>query len=129
MKRELPVNLRRYRVDLPGFERVPDEDIQGAFLIPYADAQLQVMCGCGEDWDHVSVSVKGRCPTWDEMHWIRGLFFEPGETVIQIDPPKDHYINYHKHTLHMWRHWRQEILLPPAKFIAPIADQAPGRLH
>lgn len=126
MKKKLPVNLQRFRVDLPGYQRVPDDSIEGAFLIPYLDFELQVMCGYGEGWDHVSVSVKGRCPTWEEMNWVRGLFFEADETVIQIHAPRNKYINFHKHTLHMWRHWEQVINLPPAKFIAPIAEQAPG---
>lgn len=128
MKDKLPVNLQRYRVDLPGYVKMPNESIQGAFLIPYGDVpivQLKVMSGCGEGWDHVSVSVQGRCATWDEMNWIRGLFFEPEETVIQIHAPASQYVNFHKHTLHLWRSWSQKVELPPQWMIAPLKDQLP----
>lgn len=125
MKDKLPVNLQRYRLDLPGYVRMPAESIQGAFLIPYADIQLRVICGVGEGWDHVSVSIKGRCPTWDELNWIRKLFFLPHETVVQFHPPEAEYVNYHKNTLHLWRSHSQQYELPPKWMIAPIGDQIP----
>lgn len=125
MKSKLPKNLVKYRVNLPDYEQVADDSIQGAFVIPYANAELRIVSSNGAGWDHVSVSVAGRCPTWDEMHWIRKLFFEPNETVIQIDPPEHDYVSFHRHTLHMWRNQRQVIDLPPKWMIAPIKDQIP----
>lgn len=125
MKDQLPVNLRKFRVDLPGYVREPDESIQGFFLIPYENFALRVMCSVGEGWDHVSVSVKGRCPTWMEMNWIRKLFFLPEETVVQFHPPEAEYVNLHPHTLHMWRSHSQKYELPPKWMIAPIVDQIP----
>lgn len=64
-------------------------------------------------WDHVSVSLKNRCPNWREMCFIKNLFFEPDELVIQFHPPEKDYINLGKTVLHMWRPWNQEIELPP----------------
>ena len=119
MKEKLPANLIRFRVHLPGYETVPDDDIQGAFIIPYMAYELKVICGVGDGWDHVSVSRKYRQPTWDEMDWIRRLFFESGETVLQIHPPVDLHINYHEHVLHLWRAWGVEFTLPPRYMIAP----------
>jgi len=119
MKKKLPANLIKFRVDLPGYERVPDDDIQGAFLIPYQDYELKVICGVGDGWDHVSVSLNHRQPHWVEMDWIRTLFFRRGETVLQIHPPTDLHINYHPHVLHLWRAWDVEYELPPRYMIAP----------
>ena len=119
MKKKLPANLMRFRIDLPGFEIVPDDDIQGAFIIPYLDYELKVMCGVGDGWDHVSVSLANRCPHWDEMEWVRRLFFKDGETVLQIHPPVKHHINYHPYVLHLWRAWHVEYTLPPRYMLIP----------
>jgi hypothetical protein len=62
----------------------------------------------GEEFEHVSVhadSWKGgmRCPTWEEMCWIKDLFWEPNEVVIQYHPAEKDYVNTHPHTLHLWK--------------------------
>lgn len=64
---------------------------------------LKVICSNGGGWDHVSVSLPGRCPTWSEMSFIKTLFFEGEETVMQLHPPESSYINNHPYCLHLWR--------------------------
>ena len=66
-----------------------------------------------EIWDHVSVSLIDRCPTWKEMCMVKDLFFEPEEIVIQYHPPKSVYINNFPFVLHLWRQQGVEIQLPP----------------
>lgn len=68
-------------------------------------------------WDHVSVSLVGRCPTWREMCIIKDLFFDPEETVIQFHPPVSVYINDNPYTLHLWRKQNEEIELPPLMMV------------
>ena len=73
----------------------------------------------GPPFDHVSVSVgprggkERRCPTWEEMCWIKDQFFEPEELVVQYHPPKSAYVNAHPYCLHLWRPVGVEIPLPP----------------
>jgi hypothetical protein len=119
LKDKLPANLIKFRVHLPGYVREREDSIQGAFLIPYMDYELKVISGCGDSWDHVSISLKHRSPYWDEMDWIRKLFFKSSETVLQIHPPVDMHINYHPYVLHLWRAWHVEYKLPPRWMIAP----------
>lgn len=69
--------------------------------------------GAGENWDHVSVSLYDRCPTWEEMCFIKELFFERDEPAIQLHPVKD-YINNHPYCLHLWRPLEEAIPLPPS---------------
>lgn len=64
-------------------------------------------------WEHVSVSAQGRCPTWEEMCWVKDLFFDPEELVLQFHPPRSVYVNNHPHCLHLWRPLGVEIPLPP----------------
>lgn len=68
-------------------------------------------------WEHVSVSTTQRCPTWDEMCYIKNLFWEEDETVIQFHPKKSQYRNVHPYCLHLWKSTRGEHVLPPSIFV------------
>jgi len=113
MKNKLPSNLEKLRIDHPMYGKPEPGSINGCFEIPYENQQLFVISGCGDGWDHVSVSLKNRCPNWKEMCFIKNLFFEPDELVVQFHPPVKDYVNIGKNVLHMWRPWEQEIELPP----------------
>jgi hypothetical protein len=67
-------------------------------------------------WDHVSVSLPDRCPTWEEMCFVKELFFERGEPAMQLHPAKD-YVNNHPYCLHLWRPLDAEIPLPFAEMV------------
>lgn len=77
-------------------------------------------------FDHVSVSVQRekdgsparRCPTWEEMCFIRNLFWEPEECVIQYHPPASKYVNAHPYVLHLWKPLDTVIETPPEWTIA-----------
>ena len=79
--------------------------------------KLQVIVSWGLNWDHVSVhaTMNGEqfTPFWEDMCYIKNLFFKPSETVIQYHPPRINYVNMHKNTLHLWRPQKIEIQLPP----------------
>ena len=119
MKKLFPYTLNNYRHQLPGYVDTQDGEFEGAYLIPYKNKTLQVICGIGEGWDHVSVSLRHRCPTWNEMVVVKNIFFDPDELVIQFHPPKKDYVNFHKYVLHLWRPWDQVITLPPEWMLAP----------
>lgn len=77
----------------------------GAFLIRSIKLKrpFQVIASDGMGWEHVSVSLPNRCPTWEEMCFIKDIFWEPQDFVIQIHPIEDDYINNHPYCLHLWR--------------------------
>lgn len=58
----------------------------GFFVLMHKGAELRMMSGGeaheGMPWEHVSVSLHDRCPTWDEMSLVKDLFWLPTETVI-----------------------------------------------
>lgn len=70
-----------------------------------------------EGWDHVSIHgirSKGEyTPTWNEMCYIKDLFFDKDEWVMQYHPEESAYVNVHPHTLHLWRPHNKEIPKPP----------------
>lgn len=86
----------------------------GAFLIPTRPGQppLRVIASDGEGWEHVSVSLPNRCPTWDEMCKVKGLFWDDEDCVVQFHPPKRDYVNLHPYCLHLWRPVGVTIPLP-----------------
>jgi len=76
------------------------------FQINRLGTQLRVISsGTDENygWEHVSVSTKNRCPTWDEMVYIKDLFWREDETVIQFHPKKSNYKNVMPFCLHLWK--------------------------
>lgn len=75
-------------------------------------------------WDHVSVSTRGRCPTWEEMCWVKSLFWGDDEVVIQYHPAKSDYVNFHPYCLHLWRPAGTELPKPPAEAVGPRAEAA-----
>jgi hypothetical protein len=92
----------------------------GAFLIPGpCGRELRVIASAGEGWDHVSVSLHNRCPNWHEMAFIKGLFFDDEEAVVQFHPPKSQYVNFHPYCLHLWRPLDAALPLPPMWMVGP----------
>lgn len=108
--------LEAYRVRTGMFGSSTYQDF-GAFIIPGPFHQdLMVMASSGDEsveWEHVSVSTKRRCPNWAEMSFVKDLFWDEEETVMQLHPPKSKWINNHEFCLHMWRPKKAEIPLPP----------------
>lgn len=77
----------------------------GCFKVRVANKTTRLLCiaSDGEGWDHVSVSLPYRCPTWDEMCAIKGLFWDSEDCVVQYHPPESQYVNNHPFCLHLWR--------------------------
>lgn len=107
----LPYLLR----DLPGYEE--GNSTNGAFVFRVWGVELRVIVSDGLGWDHVSVSLVDRCPTWDEMCAIKRKFFSDDECAVQFHPPKSEYVNCHPHTLHLWRKQGAAVELPPRECV------------
>lgn len=95
------------------FRVMGKSDCPGAFMIPINNIKLAVIASDECDWDHVSVSLQDRCPTWEEMCEIKDIFFGEKVIAIQIHPSDTDYINIHPYCLHIWRPQNIDIPLPP----------------
>jgi len=122
--------LEEYRVRTGHYASCSGDDF-GAFEIlgPHGRI-LRVIASSGDaslgvDWEHVSVSLSNRCPNWIEMCFVKSLFWDEEETVMQLHPPKSKWINNHPRCLHMWRPTKQEIPLPPDE---TVGDKKLGML-
>jgi len=85
----------------------------GAVRLPGPFRELTVIFSDGEGWEHVSVSTPGRCPNWDEMCFVKRLFWAADDVVMQLHPADSTYVNNHPHCLHLWRPQGVEIPQPP----------------
>lgn len=107
--------MYRWRNAPGGWSSVPSDGNNSAFLIPMRGGyKLRVIASDGDGWEHVSVSLADRCPTWDEMCRVKRLFWDAEDTVVQYHPPESEYVNLHPFCLHLWRPVAGEILLPPS---------------
>jgi hypothetical protein len=88
----------------------------GFFEIPFRSYILRALVSDGQvdSWEHVSVSLKNRCPNWEEMCFVKNLFWDEEECVVQYHPPKSQYISNHPYCLHLWRKVDGSIEIPPS---------------
>jgi hypothetical protein len=99
----------------------------GAFIVPGpCGRELLIIASPGDadeniPWEHVSVSLPNRCPNWPEMSFVKDLFWDMEETVMQLHPPRSQWINQHPFCLHLWRPLNAEIPLPPRIAVGMVA--------
>ena len=96
----------------------------GAFTIPFQQRQLDIIASDGEGWEHVSVSLMGRCPNWIEMCFIKDMFWDESDCVVQYHPPKSDYVNHHSYCLHLWRLIKGEVPRPASMLVGPKTEDA-----
>src|SRR6266487_7029637 len=82
----------------------------GFFIIPHYrvnDYEFRCMVTTGMGWEHVSVTVSHknkdstRCPTWGEMCFVKDVFWDKDDVVIQYHPAEKDYVSMHPFCLHL----------------------------
>jgi len=89
----------------------------GLFYVPLNGKRLKVIASDGMGWEHVSVSLKGRTPFWHEMVFLKNLFWDEEDCVIQYHPPKSVYVNNCENCLHLWKPIGKQIPIPPKELV------------
>ena len=94
--------------------------LTGAFMVMGpCGTELAIIGSDGEGWEHVSVSCRHRTPNWEEMCFVKDLFWDDEATVIQYHPPRSKYVNCHPNCLHLWRPVGRNVELPPMILVGP----------
>jgi len=95
----------KYRVITGAMRSTKNDGNNGLFFVrkPAQLTPLQVIASDGSGWEHVSISLPNRTPTWSEMSLIKNMFWDSTDLVIQIHPTESEYINNHPYCLHLWR--------------------------
>lgn len=95
-----------------------DPDSSGVFSVPSPDgARLAVIASTGNGWEHVSVSLSDRIPTWLEMDFIKRQFFRRDEVAVQFHVAESNHVNVHPNCLHLWRPLKKAMPLPPKDLV------------
>ena len=119
----------------------------GVFIIPWKHpiskkiTWLQTIVSQDEQWQHVAVVVlKGNPykigkinnnnkkksswgkqstipPTWNMMSFIKDIFWDDTQYVVQYHPSKINYVNNHKGCLHLFRPVGKILPIPPIEMI------------
>ena len=76
-----------------------------------------VIWSFGGGWDHVSVSYRNRCPSWEEMCKIKDVFFRDDECCVEYHPAKKDYVNFCDTCLHIWRPQNETLPTPPKIYV------------
>lgn len=95
----------------------------GRYRDPKSSKMLNIQASWGDGWEHVSVSMPSRTPSWKDMQMVKDLFWPKEELAIQYHPASDCYVNYHPHCLHIWRPQDEDIPVPPTWMVGPISTQ------
>lgn len=70
-------------------------------------------------WEHVSVTIpsENRCCTWEEMCYLKEMFWSDDAYVIQFHPAKKDYVNNHFYCLHLWRPVNEKLPIPDKSMV------------
>jgi hypothetical protein len=114
--------LEQYRIKTGRFRSNPAWGNNGVFLLPGPERhKLYVIASDEMGWEHCSVSLaaKARIPLWSEMVYVKDLFWQEDEVVVQYHPAKADYINFQGSTLHLWKPIGSELPRPPHWMVGP----------
>lgn len=117
MRSKVPKALEAARVKNGPLVSDSMNGFNGMFQIKRGRHLLTIISSNQLGWDHVSISLPNRTPSWSEMCFVKELFFDDDETVVQFHPKKSDYVNFHPFTLHLWKKQDLEYELPPQIFV------------
>ena len=115
----------RFRLQMGPMQSSPADGNNGAFTVRSIKLPrpLHVIATDNGGWEHVSVSLPDRTPTWEEMCHVKDLFWDDEDTVIQFHPPKSRYVNLHAHCLHLWRSKWADPEVPYSILLGPLQQK------
>jgi hypothetical protein len=112
--------VKQYKeiVDLIKSPRITLDGIAGFIRLPDSGI-ASIVVSWGGGWEHVSVSPlkEYNTPTWADMCYIKELFFNDDEVVVQYHPRKADYVNFVSNCLHLWRPINGAIPTPPRFYV------------
>ena len=105
-----------FRASFKGWESYRGDQFGWFIAMGPCGRRLAMLADDGQisGWEHVSVSLedKRKIPNWQEMSFVKSLFWEDEECVVQFHPPKSDYVNNCNGCLHLWRSKLQEFPMP-----------------
>lgn len=101
----------------------------GTFYDKKSRCFLNFIMSWGAGFEHCSVSLPNRCPSWEQMCVMKELFWEDDEVCMQLHPAKKDYINNMKYCLHIWRPINEKIPTPPSIMVGLKGNYSKAELE
>ncbi|WP_084518781.1 MULTISPECIES: DUF7694 domain-containing protein [Bradyrhizobium] len=121
MRAQIIEKLEAGRVRSGKFASVPGSGPGGLFLVQGpCGSELKISGFVRPGWEQVAVSTPRRCPNWQEMCFVKDLFWDEEECVMQLHPPHSQYVNNSRYCLHLWRPTDRHIPRPPPSFVGIV---------
>ena len=121
MRKKVDARLEMGRVRDGRWASRFSDGLAGAFEVMGPRGGLLRIISSGDDngteWEHVSVSLMRRIPKWDEMCFVKEMFWGEEECVVQYHPRKSLYVNCHPNVLHMWKWVAGDFPEPPVDMV------------
>ena len=98
-------------------EENEDEGIMGIYFDMKSYRELSFVFTWNNGWEHLSVSMPNRTPTWDQMCTMKDIFWNEDEVCVEYHPRKSDYVNLHEHCLHIWKPIEKELITPNKELV------------
>lgn len=90
-----------------------NDGMGGKYYDKYSNKWLNFIFSYQLGWEHLSVSMPGKTPSWDQMCVMKNIFWNENEACVEYHPKKEEYVNDHEHCLHIWKPTEVELPTPP----------------
>ena len=107
------------------------DGIGGVIYDKNTRVKLNFILSWGASWEHCSVSITDRykrCPSWEQMCFIKDSFWNDDECCVEYHPAKKDYVNNHEYCLHIWKPIDQEVPTPPSLMVGLKKDYSPEEM-
>lgn len=91
-----------------------NDGMGGKYYDKYTGKWLNFIFSYQMGWEHLSVSMPSRTPTWEQMCIMKDIFWNKNEACVEYHPREEDYVNNHKHCLHIWRPTHEPLPIPPS---------------
>lgn len=91
-----------------------NDGIGGYYYDRFNNKKLNFIFSYQMGWEHLSVSMPSKTPSWEQMCMMKNIFWNEDEACVEYHPKKEDYVNNHKHCLHIWKPTNEVLPLPPS---------------
>ncbi len=92
----------------------PNDGMGGCYYDSISNKRLNFIFSYQMGWEHLSVSMPSRTPTWEQMCKMKDIFWGKDEACVEYHPKEEDYVNNHQHCLHIWKPTDVELPTPPS---------------
>ena len=99
-----------------------NDGMGGYYYDSISNKRLNFIFSYQMGWEHLSVSMPSRTPTWEQMCKMKDIFWNKDEACVQYHPKEEDYVNMHPHCLHIWKP-TDEVLPTPPHILVGFKDE------